>query len=234
MPIGWAIGGSALLGYLGSQNQANAATSAAQTQLQGTQYAADIQKAMFDTLNAQQAPYRTAGYNALNQINTMLPYFTAQPTAQDISSMPGYQFAVSQGEQAARQGANVLSPGSNADRAAQQFAINYTMNQALPQYMAQQTNIYNRLASLAGLGQTSLGQTTNLGSTTGTNLSQLAVGGANALAGGTVGAANAMAGGLSNIGNSAMLYSLLNKGPAAAAPTGGMSPTDYVSQYSVG
>ena len=43
-----AIGGSAVLGYLGSQNQAEAAKSAAQTQLQGTQYAADIQKQMFD------------------------------------------------------------------------------------------------------------------------------------------------------------------------------------------
>ena len=49
-----AIGGSAVLGYLGSQNQAEAAKSAAQTQLQGTQYAADIQKQMFDVLNKQQ------------------------------------------------------------------------------------------------------------------------------------------------------------------------------------
>ena len=36
MPLGWAIGGAAVLGYLGSENQASAAQSAAQTQVEGT------------------------------------------------------------------------------------------------------------------------------------------------------------------------------------------------------
>ena len=65
-----AIGAGAYLGYRGSQKQASAAESAAQTQLQGTQEASRIQKEMFDILNAQQAPYRQAGYGSLNKIST--------------------------------------------------------------------------------------------------------------------------------------------------------------------
>ena len=91
-----AIGGGALLGYLGSTKQAGAAQQAAQTQLQGTQYAADIQKQMFDILNAQQAPYREAGKVGLTTIQDMLPYFTKQPTAADVLGMPGAQFGLQQ------------------------------------------------------------------------------------------------------------------------------------------
>jgi hypothetical protein len=206
-----AIGGSALLGFLGSQNQASAAQSAAQTQLQGTQYAADIQKQMFDTLNAQQAPYRAAGQTALTQIQNMLPYFTGQPTAQDIQNIPGYQFGLNQGLGSVSQAANVASPGSNVDTARQKFSTDYLTQQLLPYYQSQQTNIYNRLASLAGLGQAGTAASGQLGSAAGSNLAQLAVGGANALAGGQVGAANAIASGLGNVGNSAFLYSLLQK-----------------------
>ena len=231
MPLGWAIGGSALLGYLGSQNQASAAQSAAQTQLQGTQYAADIQKQMFDTLNAQQAPYRAAGQTALTQIQDMLPYFTKQPTAADIQAMPGYQFGLNQGLGSVSQAANVSSPGSNVDLARQKFSTDYLTQQMMPLYMSQQSNIYNRLASLAGLGQTATQAAGTLGQAAGSNLAQLAVGGANALAGGQVGAANAMAGGLSNIGNMGMMYALMR--PQGVTPTATQS-SDLVSQYGAG
>jgi hypothetical protein len=196
---------------LGSYMQSNAAQNAAQTQLQGTQYAADIQKQMFDTLNAQQAPYRAAGQVGLTQLQNMLPYFTGQPTAQDIQNIPGYQFGLNQGLGSVSQAANVASPGSNVDTARQKFSTDYLTQQLLPYYQSQQTNIYNRLASLAGLGQTATQQSGQLGQAAGSNLAQLAVGGANAVAGGQVGSANAIASGLGNVGNSAFLYSLLQK-----------------------
>jgi hypothetical protein len=60
-----AIGGSALLGYLGSQ-------SAADKQLAGTQTGIAAQQQMFNTQNAQQLPYRSSGYGALNKINSMM------------------------------------------------------------------------------------------------------------------------------------------------------------------
>ena len=204
-----AIGGSALLGYMGSQRQAGAATSAAQQQYQATQDAAAQQRAMFDIVNAQQAPYREAGYGALSQINTMLPQLNKMPTAADLRAMPGFEFGLNQGTGAAGQTMNVGGGGSNVDLARRKFAIDYATNVGLPQYMTQQTNIYNRLASLAGIGQTAQGQTNQLAQTTAGNIGQLGIGGASALGAGQIGAANAYAGGLQGIGNAATLAGLL-------------------------
>lgn len=243
MPLGWAMAGSALLGFLGSQEQAGAAREAAQTQFEGTKYGADIQRQMFEQLNAQQAPYREAGYGALTKIQDMLPFFTKMPTAADVQGMPGYQFGMQQGLGAVSQGANVLSPGSNVDLARQKFATDYALTQALPQYLKQRTDIFNTLASIAGIGQKATDTSAQLGQATGSNLAQLATGGATALAGGQVGAANALAGGLSNIGNAGMLYGLMQKPGGAAGtpissmmgPVYGQQPLDSsFAQYQVG
>jgi hypothetical protein len=210
------IGGSAVLGYMGSQKQAGAAENAANLQYQGTQEAARQQREMFDILNAQQQPYRQAGYGALTKINEMLPQFTRQFTAADLQAnlAPNYEFMRQQGLGATAQGANVASPGSNVDIAKTMFAQNYAKGayqDALTNFRNQQTDIFNRLSGIAGIGQTAQGQAQNLGSSTSTNLANLATGGANALAGGQIGAANAYAGGMQNIGNAGMMYAMLNR-----------------------
>lgn len=218
----------------GSMNQAQAAKEAAQTQYAGTQYAADIQKQMFDVLNAQQAPYReiAAGEGgALTQIKKLLPYFTRQPTAADIQSMPGYQFAVEQGTKAANQAANVLSPGSTQQQAIGKFISDYTLGTALPQYLNTRTDIYNTLAGIAGLGQKATQATGQLGQSTGQTLGQLATGGATALAGGQIGAANAMASGLGQLGNYGTLYSLLNPSTAAVTASPAISSNFMQGQF---
>lgn len=255
MPIGISLAVAAGLNYLSSSEQASAAESAAQTQLQGTREAARIQKEMFDVLNAQQAPYRQAGYGALTKIQDMLPQFTAQYpaykafTAEDLKSnlAPNYQFMLEQGLGATRQGMNVGSPGSNVTTAATKFAEDYASNayqNALQNYMAQQAqgfnqyqtglgNVYNRLASIAGLGQAATGQSAQLGAATGSNLSQLAVGGAGALAGGQVGAANAMAGGMQGLGNAGFLYSLLRPQAGGGSALNNMINSPYYSQMGI-
>jgi hypothetical protein len=66
---GWiaaAVVGSAAIGAYG-------ASEAADTQAQAAKAGQDQQLAMFNTQNAQNAPFRGAGYNALNQIGSMLP-----------------------------------------------------------------------------------------------------------------------------------------------------------------
>jgi len=216
MPLGWALAGSAVLGYMGSQNQAGAARDAANTQLQGTLAAAQQQREMFDIQNKQQEPYREAGYGALNKINTMLPQFTRTFTPEDLTAnlAPNYEFMKQQGLGATAQGANVSSPGSNVDLAKTMFAENYAKGgyqDALTNFRNQQTDIYNRLSNLAGIGQTAQGQSQNLGSATSTNLANLATGGANAIAGGQIGSANAQAAGLQGIGNTAMMYGMLSR-----------------------
>lgn len=231
MGIETALIGGAVLGYLGSQEQAGAAENAANLQYRGTQEAARQQREMFDILNKQQAPYREAGYGALSKINTMLPQFTRQFTAADLNAnlAPNYEFMRQQGLGATAQAANVASPGSNVDLAKTIFAENYAKSgyqDALTNFRNQQTDIFNRLSGIAGIGQTAQGSSQALGQQTSANLANLATGGANALAGGQIGAANAYAGGMQNIGNAGMLYSMLS-------PSGGsnVSGSNFMNQY---
>lgn len=237
-PTGTAILGGALLGAYGSSKQASAASSAADLQSQATQNAAAQQRQMFDILNAQQEPYRQAGYGALTQIGQMLPGLNKMPTAADLRAMPGFEFGLDQGTGAAGQTMNVGGGGSNVDLARRKFAIDYATNVGLPQYMTQQSNIYNRLASLAGIGQTAQGQTNALGQSTASNIGQLGIGGASALGAGQIGAANAMAGGYQGLGNAATLAGLLRP-QAGVSGTGGLMnlPTGFndtgFSQFAV-
>lgn len=216
-----AIGtGTALLlgagaGLIGAGMQSSAAKSAAAQQAGATQYAADVQRQMFETINQQQAPYREAGYGALTRIGELLPGLTAPVSREEIMGLPGYQFGIEQGTGAARAAMNVGGGGSNVDRAAQKFAIDYTLGTAMPQVISQRQNIYNTLAGIAGIGQTAQTQTNTAGTAAAGNIGQAAIGGATALGAGQIGAANAMAGGISNIGNTALMYSLLNKPPVA-------------------
>ncbi len=208
-----AIGGGAVLGYMGTREQVGAAREAGSQQLAATKYAADLQREMFDIINKQQTPYREAGYGASTRINELLPGLTKPVSREELLGMPGFQTAIEQGTGAARQTMNVGGGGSNVDRAAQKFAIDYTVSQAMPQVLAQRQNIYNTLAGIAGIGQTAQGQTTNLASNVAGNIGQAAIGGASAIGAGMIGSANALAGGLGGIGNTAMMYSLLNRQP---------------------
>jgi hypothetical protein len=221
-----AIGGSALLGYVGAKKQAGAAESASQMQYQATQDAAKQQREMFDILNEQQKPYRESGYAALNQINTMLPQFTKEFTSADLIKNldPSYQFMLQQGLGATGQAMNVGGGGSNVDLARQRFAQEYAKSgaqQAFNNYQSQQSNIYNRLSNLAGIGQAAQSQANTLGSNTANALSQLGIGGASALGAGQVGAANAMAGAYGGIGNALTLSSLLTPQGGGGITAGG-------------
>lgn len=92
--------------------------------------------------------------------------------------------------------------------------------QAYNQQQANQTNIFNRLASLAGLGQTSLGQitpaTTSAMSTLGGTIGNIGT----AQAAGQIGSANALAGGLSNAGNYALLSAMLGQNANTGSSSG--------------
>lgn len=213
MGIAEGLFASAAGGLIGSGMQASAAESAAAQQAAASRYAADLQKQMFDIQNAQYAPYRQAGYGALTRVGELLPSLTTPVTEAEIKGLPGFDFAIKQGVGAARQTANVGGGGSNVDRAAQKFAIDYTLGTAMPQVLAQRQNIYNTLAGIAGIGQVAQGQTSQMAQNVAGNIGQAAIGGATALGAGGIGAANAMAGGIGGIGNAAMMYSLLNRQP---------------------
>jgi hypothetical protein len=227
------IAGSNLVGgYLSGQG----AKAGAQTQADAARRSAELQKQMFDIQNAQQAPYRQSGYNALNQIGRLgsgtygiygptgdvtgqgvgTGYLTKQFSPEDFQAGidPGYAFRLAQGQRAlaAQQNAAGGLIGGNALTGMQ----DYTQGQASQEYgnafnrfQTQRGNIYNTLASMAGLGQTSLGQTTAASTNAGANIGNQISNVGSALGAGQVGQANAYAGAVQGAGNSYMLSQLL-------------------------
>lgn len=235
-PISALVVGGA--GLLGSAISADAARDAGQMQSDTAREQARVQKEIFDIQNRQQAPFRGAGYTALNQIGSFLPgeytrydvegqpigtgtgtgYLTKEFTNLDLNRYlaPNYEFQLEQGLGATRNALNATGGliGGNAQRG----LIDYTQNfakgaygDAFNQFQTQRGNIYNTLASIAGIGQVSANQTGQALQNYGTNVANLATGGAAAEAAGKVGAANAYSGGIQNIGNMFALSKILGQ-----------------------
>jgi hypothetical protein len=241
MPFG-SLTGAAILGgssILGGLLGADAASRAADTSAAASRYAADIQKQMFDTTNAQQAPYREAGYSALSDIGNLKSYLTHQFTPEDFAAGvdPGYAFRLQQGEMANQRAANVAGGALSGNTLAGLNAYNSGMasqefQNAFNRYQTQRGNIYNTLASIAGLGQTSLGQTTQAGTQAAANQGAAIVGAGQAQAAGTVGAANALTGGIQGASNAYYLNKMFGGGGDAGStytPLSylGNNPTNY-------
>ena len=229
---GWiaaAVVGSAAIGAYG-------ANSAADTQADAAKAGQDQQLAMFNTQNAQNAPFRGAGYSALNTIGSLLPgqyqqydaqgnptttglgsgYLTQQFTNEDLNAnlSPNYAFNLEQGQGGVRNLANSAGGliGGNAIKGIEDYTQNFAGNSyqnAFNNFQGQRTNIYNTLAGISGLGQTANQTTANLSSNTANAISSLGVGAANANAAGTIGTANAFSGGLNTLGNMQYVNSLL-------------------------
>ena len=225
----WIIG-AAVLG--GSYLSGKAAQKGAQTQADAAREAARLQKEMFDIQNAQQAPYRQAGYSALSDIGGMKPYLTQQfgpeQFAQGID--PGYAFRLKQGEMQAQRMANMGGGllGGNALRGLEDYtqgAASQEYQNAFNRFQTQRGNIYNTLASIAGLGQTSLGQTGQLaGQTSGQVGGNIANAGA-AIGAGQVAMGNALGQGLNTLANQQYVAQLL-------APRGtNVSGSNFMNQY---
>ena len=221
-----AVGGSALVGAYG-------ANKAAQTQKEGTQAAIASQERMFNTQNAQQAPYREAGYSALSDIANMKPYLTHQFGQEDFQAGidPSYNWRLQQGNMATANMANRAGGaiGGNALTGLNDYAqgaASQEFGNAFNRFQTGRSNIYNTLASIAGIGQTAQGQTSQLAQNVAGNIGQAQIGGANAAAGGQVGMANALSGGLQNYANQQYISNLLKP------QTGG--GTSMPSSYSLG
>ena len=229
--IGGAILGSSLIG-------ANSANKAAQTQADAAAQSAAMQMQMFNTQNAQQAPYRQTGYNALNQIGALgsgtygmvdqsgkttgtgtgSGYLTQQFTPQDFAAGidPGYAFRLQQGQRALQGQQNQAGGliGGNALAAMQDYtqgSASQEYGNAFNRFQTQRGNIYNTLASMAGLGQTSLGQTGQMEAQTAQGVGSAIAGVGQATAAGQIGVGNALAGGLTQYGNQQYLSKLLGQ-----------------------
>lgn len=177
-----------LFGFGPASKQADAVEGAAAAQAAASKYAIDTQKAMFDKQIELQEPWRQAGTNALNQMQEgayELPAnfsFDASQVPQD----PGYSFRLSEGMNAMNRSAAAkgglmsgaaLKAGQRYGQAMGSQEYQNAYSRALDKYNAdvgRSTLGFNRLASQAGLGQTSANQIGGAASQYGTNVSNLA------------------------------------------------------------
>lgn len=207
-----AVGAGTLIGgYMAGQGAKSAAKTQAdaqaraQEQLLGTgQQAANLYQ-----------PYQDLGQTGLNQLNTNMPYLTRQFNNQDLNAQlaPNYAFQLQQGQGALNAASNATSGlvGGNALRGLQDYTQNFASNAyqtAFNNYNANQTNLYNRLSGITGIGFQGATGAANAMLGTGTNIANLTTGIGNSTAAGQIGQANAYGGAATNIGNMAFLSSL--------------------------
>lgn len=185
----------AAVGLGSSLLASNASNRAASTAANAANRASDAQMQMFETNRQDFAPYREAGLRGLAAYEG-----TLGPTFQ---TSPGYEFAREEGIRAIDQGASARGMLNSGARLRE--LTRYGTGVANQEY----GNWQNRLAALAGLGQTATGQTAQLGAAAAGAAGQAQMAGGQAAAQGITGGANAMFGGL-NAG--AGLYGLMNPG----------------------
>lgn len=242
-----AIGaGIAAVGTIASgAMSSDAAQSAADTQAQASANATAEQQREFNIQQQNLAPYLASGQAGLNQLNAQLPSLTKAFTPQDLQNYPGYQFQLQQG--------NLALQSQNASRgllnsgATLKDMVNYnqglastTYNNAFNQYQTQQTNTFNKLASVAGIGQAATQQANQAAQNLGNNVAGLTVGAGNAQAAGQIGSANAWANGVGsaagNLGQYLTLNQLMGSGSNGIMPipSSGAGSADYLGNYGGG
>ena len=137
---------------------------------------------------------------------------------------PGYQWRAQQGAQGvmntAAAGSGALSgPALKALMEYNQGAASQEYGSAFARFQTQQGNIFQRLTSMAGMGQNAAAGVGNNAMTTGGNIGSNIIGAGNAAAAGQVGAANAWGGALNTLSGAGSWYAMnRNPPPAAAGP----------------
>ncbi len=231
MPFGIISAIGSGLGLINGLMGADAAGEAAGQQANAANNSVATQERMFNTINGQQGPWRQAGERALNTIGEMQPQFTHSFDANDLktSLAPNYKFQLDQGLGAVKNAGNLQTGllSGNAIKGVNDYAQNFAGNayqQAFNNYSANQTNIFNRLSNIAGLGQTANANVGSQGTTLAGNMGNAQMAAGAAQAAGTIGGANALSGGANNALGWYSLPSILNMGGSSGGGVGASIP----------
>lgn len=223
--IGGTVGGALI--------SSSASKSAANTQAASSDKAAALSQAQYEQTRADQAPWRAAGETALSSLTGGLApggQFTKNFTMADYQADPGYAFRLSEGQKGIESAASARGSqysGAtlkalnrfNSDQASQEYG------KAYDRFNADQSTDFNRLASVAGVGQTAVNQTAAAGQAAATTAGQAIQNAGTARASGYVGTANAINGTIGTIANQFQLSQL----SGAAAPAAYYTPPGAVS-----
>lgn len=216
--IGGAIlGGAAISGI--------ASNMAAGTQSDAATNAANLQAQQFRQTRSDLQPWQQSGVQSLGALNYLLGVNPGQaaPSSGQIPGMlgmqqgsllqpfdlskfqasPAYQFNLQQGQQALDKAANArgnyYAPQTLQDvsKFSQGLASNEFMN-AYNMYNQNQGNLFNRLFSMSGTGQSAANQTGTFGASTANNMGMAGMLGGASQAAGIMGVGNSLTGGLQN------------------------------------
>ena len=208
------VGAATVAGSMYSSRQAG---KAAKTQAASADRASQIQQENFEQTRKDLMPYKQAGDTSLSQLmGQMTPdgYFNQTYTGQDIYSDPSYQFRLQQGQDAIQSSA--AAKGGLLTGATLKALQNYGQESASQEYSnaynrfnADQTNRYNRLSNLVGIGQNAAAQVGNAGAQTAQAVANNTMAGANSIAAGQVASANNWANTANNLGSMATSYAMM-------------------------
>jgi hypothetical protein len=199
------------------------AKDAAKTSAAGTEAGIEEQRRQFDLTREDTAPYRQAGVNALTQLQTDI---NAPVTAADVMADPGYQFGLQQGQQALDR--KIAAMGGRVSGAALKAAARYGTDYGSTGYGAayqRRQDRLNRLAAIAGIGQTGTNASAMAGQNSANAISSLVQGRANTQAAAGMAQANIWGNTANQLGGLAMNY--FNKKGSTPPPTTYMGGVSY-------
>lgn len=238
-----AIIGSAVVGGVVASSSAG---KAADAQKDAANQANQTELAQYNQNREDAAPWREAGQTALGQMSAGTVEggdFNRDFTLADFTHDPGYDFRMRQGQQsldrsaAARGGALSGAAIKGSMRYGQDYASGEYQN-AYNRFNNDRTQRFNRLASLAGVGQTATRDVAQQGSQVASNMANNMVGAGNAQASSYVAQGNAISGAAQSLGNFAMQQHYMSQTPAYSAPAasipsyqGGWGDTGATSYY---
>jgi hypothetical protein len=220
-----AIGGSAVLGVGGSIIGANAAGKAADKQAAAASEATALQREQFNQTRADQQPWRDAGAKALSGLADA--DFSRDFKSADFQQDPGYAFRMAEGQKALERSAaarGVLQSGGTLKALTRysQGVASDEYNNAYNRFNADRDRRFNRLSSIAGVGQTANSQIAAAGQNYANQAGSNMMGAANAQAAAGMAAANGWSNTLSGLGNMGMQGAWMNKWNGAQGAGGGV------------
>ena len=198
MPAASAVVG--LVGMASAKSSARRATSAIES---GTRQSLKQQREFFDIGQENFAPYLEIGEDAIQKLNSVF----IDGDMDEFFESPGYQFNLAEGEKALarKQGAAGARYGGRALKEAAQYSQGVASNEF--------NNFFNRLNSIAGLGQASAAGSARSATATGGSMGRTSQLGGMALAESYGNQNQAMQSGLSNIVSGISMYDALNTTP---------------------
>ena len=204
-----------------------AAKSAATTQADAANRAADLQYQMFKEQQAAQEPFRQAGITTQNELLRQLGLsgdagsagygnLMRDFTAKDFEAEPGYAFRLSEGlkaldRQAAARGGLISGAALKAAQGYGQNLASQEFQNAFNRYQTNRASRYGMLSGQQGVGQAATNALGQAGQAYATGAGEAYMGAGNARASGYIGQANALGQGIGSLTNLYMQNQMMNR-----------------------